>query len=200
MAKILVIYGTTEGQTQKIATAIANTCGAHGLDADVIQAGTFDPNPEGFDGIVVAASVHAGRYQKSVGQWLRAHRSQLALKRTAFVSVCLGVLQHDAKVDAELDAIIHRFIDPIGWQPSVIKVVAGALPYTRYNFFTRWMMKRITAKAGGDTDTSRDYDYTDWNDVQAFAVEFGVAVSTQARPRQLLTPALGAMDARSRAH
>lgn len=30
------------------------------------------------------------------------------------------------------------------------------------------MMKRIAAEATGDTDTSRDYEYTDWNEVEAF--------------------------------
>ena len=28
------------------------------------------------------------------------------------------------------------------------------------------MMKRIVAKAGGDTDTSKDYVYTDWADLE----------------------------------
>ena len=34
------------------------------------------------------------------------------------------------------------------------------------------MMKRIVAKAGGGTDTTRDYEYTDWNDLRVFAHEF----------------------------
>ncbi|MNC94612.1 Protoporphyrinogen IX dehydrogenase [menaquinone] [compost metagenome] len=50
--------------------------------------------------------------------------------------------------------------------------MAGALPYSKYNWVKRWMMRRIVAKAGGDTDTSRDYEYTDWNDLRAFAKEF----------------------------
>jgi menaquinone-dependent protoporphyrinogen oxidase len=33
-------------------------------------------------------------------------------------------------------------------------------------------MRRIVAKTGGATDTSRDYEYTDWNDVRAFGREF----------------------------
>ena len=37
-------------------------------------------------------------------------------------------------------------------------------------------MKRIVAKAGGGTDTTRDYEYTDWNDLRAFALEFLQAV------------------------
>lgn len=33
-------------------------------------------------------------------------------------------------------------------------------------------MKRIAAKAGGETDTSHDYDYTDWADLRAFTHDF----------------------------
>ena len=46
--------------------------------------------------------------------------------------------------------------------------MAGALPYSKYSWWKRWMMRRIVAKAGGDTDTSRDYEYTDWNDLSEF--------------------------------
>jgi menaquinone-dependent protoporphyrinogen IX oxidase len=31
-------------------------------------------------------------------------------------------------------------------------------------------MGRIVARAGGDTDTSRDYEYTDWAALRAFTV------------------------------
>jgi hypothetical protein len=31
---------------------------------------------------------------------------------------------------------------------------------------------RIAAQAGGDTDTSRAYEYTDWNAVARFARQF----------------------------
>jgi menaquinone-dependent protoporphyrinogen oxidase len=33
-------------------------------------------------------------------------------------------------------------------------------------------MRRIAAKHHSDVDTSRDYEYTDWDDVKAFAREF----------------------------
>jgi menaquinone-dependent protoporphyrinogen oxidase len=95
------------------------------------------------------------------------------LSPTAFVSVSLAVLQHgDSKVMADLDAIVTRFLEATAWQPGAIKHVAGALLYTRYNIFKRWIMKRIAAKAGGETDTSHDYDYTDWADLRAFTHDF----------------------------
>ena len=176
MRRILVIYGTSEGHTEMIATAIGNTLITRRFDVDTIQAGTIDPRPAAYDGVIVAASVHRGHYQPAVARWIGARAAELAARPTAFVSVSLGVLQHDRKVAAELNAIIHRFIDPLRWRPTVIKPVAGALLYTKYNVLMRWVMKRIAAKAGGDTDTSRDYDYTDWKDLEAFAAEFGTGV------------------------
>jgi len=180
MNRILVLYGTTDGHTATIAQTIGDTLKAAGFDTDVIQAGTADPRPADYAGIIVAASVQAGGYQKAVGRWLAAHVKEFGSRPTAFVSACLGVLQKDPKVDADLDAIAARFLDAAGWRPTVRKVVAGALLYTQYWFFKRWMMKRIVAKGGGETDTSRDYDYTDWDDVREFARSFGRRVTAAA--------------------
>ena len=170
--KVLVIYGTTEGQTKKIADARAAALASLGAMADVVAAGDHAPAPTGYAGVVVAASVHAGLYQRPVRRWVRAHRDTLTAMPAAFVSVCLGVLQHDEKTRRDLEHILDGFVAESGWRPSVVKHVAGALPYTRYGWLKRLLMRRIVGKAGGDTDTSRDYEYTDWADVRRFADDF----------------------------
>lgn len=172
MFRVLVLYGTSEGHTAMLAKAIGDRLKSQGLHADVIDASTADPAPDVYDGVIVAASVHTGSYQKAVRRWSRAHAAALSGKANAFVSCCLGVLQHDPKVDADLAAIVDRFATETGWRPGLVRTFPGALLYTKYNIVTRWVMKRIAAKAGGDTDTSRDYDYTDWTQVDAFADEF----------------------------
>jgi menaquinone-dependent protoporphyrinogen oxidase len=173
MPRVLILYGTTEGHTRAIARAIAEPLSLSGVNVDVMRADLLEPVVHDYDAIIVAASVHAGRYQKAVQRWVRAHAKEFGARPTAFVSVSLAVLQHgDAAVMADLDAIVKRFLAVTSWQPAVIKHVAGALLYTRYNVFKRWLMKRIAARAGGGTDTARDYDYTDWVDVRAFAEEF----------------------------
>ena len=124
-----------------------------------------------------AASVHEGRFQRPVRRWVRANAPRLTHKPTAFVSVCLGVLQHDRDVQREEQAIVNRFLVETGWRPTMTKSVAGALLYRRYGWIKRWIMKRIVAKAGGDTDTTRNYVYTDWNDLRAFAAQFAGLVT-----------------------
>ena len=180
MTHILVLYGTTHGHTAKIARAIAETLRSQGASADVVEATAKWPQPEHYAAVVVAASVHEGKYQRPVRRWVRANADALNARPTAFVSVCLGVLQQNPQVQQEVAAIMARFLTATGWRPAVTTTVAGALLYTRYNPFIRWAMKRIVRKAGGDTDTSRDYEYTDWADLRAFAEDFGRRVARKA--------------------
>ena len=179
MSRILVFYGTSEGHTAKVALAIGERLLAAGVAADVIQAGTGDPRPSDYDGIVVAGSIHAGGYQWPLVKWLKAHCTELADRPSAFVSVCLGVRSQLAKERDEARAIPRRLAERLGWHPTAITVVAGALPYTRYNILTRWLMKRIVAAAGGDTDTSRDYEYTDWRALRDFTDRFAAVVEPE---------------------
>ncbi len=54
--------------------------------------------------------------------------------------------------------------------------VAGALRYSQYGLLKRVVMRRIAGKESGDTDTSRDYEYTNWDDVAMFARQFSALV------------------------
>jgi menaquinone-dependent protoporphyrinogen oxidase len=62
---------------------------------------------------------------------------------------------------------------------------AGKLAYTQYGVLTRWLMRRIAAREGGPTDTSRDHDLTDWVAVRDFAL----AVAADARRLERSVPA-----------
>ena len=180
MSRVLILYGTTDGHTRLIAESIGDALRIGGVEADVVRAGTADPHPARYDGAIVAASIHAGRYQKAVEHWVRAHARDFGSRPTAFVSVCLSVVNRTPKVIGDLDAIVKRFSKTTGWKPMQIEHVAGALLYTRYNFLKRWVMKRIVKQQGGETDTSKDYEYTDWMKLRGFAEDFRRRVATAA--------------------
>ncbi|MDI5677166.1 protoporphyrinogen oxidase, partial [Salmonella enterica subsp. enterica serovar Anatum] len=50
-------------------------------------------------------------------------------------------------------------------------VIAGALRYPRYRWYDRLMIKLIMKMSGGETDTSKEVVYTDWEQVAHFARE-----------------------------
>jgi menaquinone-dependent protoporphyrinogen oxidase len=182
MSNILILYGSSHGQTAKIARFIGESLCAGGADVRIVDALTETAEADSYDAVIVAASVHAGGYQKAVAKWVSIHRESLNHRPTAFVSVCLGVLERDPAVQRSVAAILDRFLEQAGWRPTMTKSVAGALLYTRYNWLMRLIMKRMAAKAGGDTDTRRDYEYTDWKDVEAFARDFQHVVARDASP------------------
>ena len=115
--RILILYGTTEGHTRKVARTLADALRSEGADVDLRQGRPpNDPRPEDHDAVIVAASVHAGWYQRGVRRWVTAHARGLAGRPTAFVSVCLAVLEHNPKTDATLSAIMTKFFGQTGWQ------------------------------------------------------------------------------------
>ena len=51
------------------------------------------------------------------------------------------------------------------------------------------MMRRAAKRAGGDTDVSRDYEYTDWALVEQFASEFADAITSRGASTEHSTAA-----------
>jgi menaquinone-dependent protoporphyrinogen oxidase len=50
--------------------------------------------------------------------------------------------------------------------------------YSKYNWFIRFVMKRIARRAGASTDTSRDHEFTDWVALDRFVNEFAALVKS----------------------
>jgi menaquinone-dependent protoporphyrinogen oxidase len=170
VARILVVYATTDGQTAKVARELGVRLREGGHDAEVRIAARDLDGPEDYAGVIVAASLHARHYQSSVRDWVRRHAAALGRTPSAFVCVCLTV--RDPAGAPGLAKVNAAFFQDCGWTPASVKPVAGALLYRQYGWLKRWMMKRIVASKGGDTDTSRNYEYTDWADVRRFADDF----------------------------
>ena len=178
MTSILVLYGTSEGQTATITERMAAVIEAIGHDVALINA-THRPTGfalEDYDAAVLASSIHMGSHQESIAAFVDEHLDALNAMPTAFVSVSLSAAG-DEEGQAAAEAMIHEFLDETGYDPDRTLSVAGALKYSEYGFIKRFMMKRIAREEGGDTDTSRDYEYTDWDSVEAFAAEFASSLT-----------------------
>jgi menaquinone-dependent protoporphyrinogen oxidase len=185
----LVLFGSTDGHTAKIAGVIADILRAEGCSADVLDArDAAFTSPDRYDAVVIAASLHAGGYQPAVSRWTRAHAAMLSVRPSAFVSVCLGVLEHREETDRDLDRRLRSFFSDTRWAPSRWTIVAGALPWTRYGWLKKRAMRRIVRKTTGDIDFTRDFEYTDWNAVRAFAKDFA-ETNGLTEPRMALQPA-----------
>ncbi len=86
MSSFLVVYGTGEGQTAKIAERIVATISERGHKARAID---VRDRPELFtleeyDAVVVGASIHVGKHQDEVRDFVTDNRDVLSGMPTAF--------------------------------------------------------------------------------------------------------------------
>ena len=177
MASILLAYATNEGQTGKIAGSIADTLEELGHAVTTVDvAGNGHDIPAEYDAAILGASIHAGKHQTDLGDFARQNRDTLAARPGGFFQVCLSAASSDEARRSEVDDYLENFVTRTEWDPDLTATFAGAIRYSAYGFLKRMMMKRIARDATGDTDTERDYEYTDWEQVEAFAREFASLV------------------------
>ena len=183
MSKILIAYGTSEGQTAKIAEQLAGFILAQGHDTVTADIARGAPAPAGYQAVIVGASVHKGKHQRWVVDYVRRNRPALERLPSAFFSVSLAIQDGTEKGRREAEGYVETFVKETGWDPDKVGLFAGALVYTKYNFLLRWVMRRIARSRGSrDLDTGRDYVYTDPDAVKRFAEEFLTSVAP-AEPR-----------------
>ena len=164
MARILVLYATAEGQTGRIAAHMAARLRSAGHGVDLQETRTEIPSPElgGYDAVMVGASVHYGHHPAHLRRLLRHQQPALSSRPSAFFSVSLSVQEKYALT----------LLRQVAWRPDRLANFAGALKYSRYGRLKRLVVRAFAAIGGHDTDTSRDYEYTDWNSVSRFADAF----------------------------
>jgi menaquinone-dependent protoporphyrinogen oxidase len=124
-----------------------------------------------YSGAILAASVHRQKHEPEIERFVNDHLNDLEQIPTAFLSVSLSEAgaedttapsERREKATGDAQEMIQTFLSDTGWHPTRTQAVAGALMYSKYNFLLRLVMKRIARQAGADTDSSKDYEYTDW--------------------------------------
>jgi menaquinone-dependent protoporphyrinogen oxidase len=177
MSEILIAFASRHGHTGAIARRIASTLRAAGHRVSVFDdLAAADPCPRAFDLVIAGASIHSGAYEHEMVAWARRHAITLNRVPSAFFSVCLTVADDTDESRAAAHDYLDEFEELTGWTPRIRTTFAGALQYRRYDVLTRLMMRVLMKRAGHPTDTRRDYDYTDWDAVDAFARKCAEAV------------------------
>ena len=176
--KILVLYGSIEGQTAKIAERLAEIIRSRGHQVTTQSGEQLPANfpLKNFDAAIIGGSIHIGKYPAYLKRFVTTHRDWLNTVPSAFFTVCMAVHSQHEKSREEAARYGECFVTETGWQPRLLNTFAGAVKYTRYNLVTRFIMKWIAKREGGSTDTSRDHEYTDWEAVERFAENFLVEI------------------------
>ena len=181
--RVLICYGTTEGQTRKIARACADTLVDAGHSVELLDTESAGDLQIGrFDACLLAASVHAGRYQSDFVSICARHHADIAEKPNLFLSVSLAAAGDDAEDWKVLEQGVKRFSADTGWYPAQVEHIAGAFRFSEYDFFKYWAMRWIASVKGDAAPRGEDIEYTDWEALKALVLGWAGAVDTRARP------------------
>jgi menaquinone-dependent protoporphyrinogen oxidase len=187
MKSILVVYATREGHTRHVAEHVAAALRLRDLPSTVVDAAHL---PAGFSldryaAAVLAASVHVGKHEREMVNFVKTYRAELDRLPTAFLSVSMAegtaedptvtAAQH-AQAVAEVQEAIGVFRAETGWNPSRLLPVGGALLYRQYGVIKRFLIRMIAKNKGAPTDTSRDWVLTDWEALDQFVGEIAAGL------------------------
>lgn len=161
--KVLIGYATSDGQTRKISRRIADHLVDNGHSIELAQLKDIEGIDLGrFDGVIIAASIHAGHYQAALSDFAESKASELRRVPSLFLSVSLAAAGHDADDWRSLEQILDDFEAASAWTPGRVEQVAGAYRPSQYDIFRRFIMRRIIAAKDPGADLAEDKEYTDW--------------------------------------
>lgn len=183
--KILILYGTTEGQTRKVAQFVADQLQVLGDAVTLVDAANdvASVNVRDFDAVIVAASLHAGVYQGPVIHFARANHAWLNLMPTAFLSVSLSAAGNELEDLKGIADCADRFKAETNWTTPEVHHVAGAFRFAEYDFFKRWVMKLIAWERNVKVEPGKNLELTNWEALST-TVDAIRARFADAKPRK----------------
>jgi menaquinone-dependent protoporphyrinogen oxidase len=168
MAKVLLLYSTTDGHTVEICKRLASVIETAGdtVDIENLKDG---PTLEGreFDKIVIGASIRYGKHQALVYEFIKDNQSTLEAHPNALFSVNV-VARKPEKNTPETNPYLQKFLRQIDWQPQNLGVFAGRIDYPSLGPFDRTMIRFIMWMTKGPTDPTAVVEFTDWDKVDEF--------------------------------
>lgn len=168
MAKVLILYSTTDGHTIEICRRIKQTVEAQG---NSVQLKDLKEGPEllpgTFDKVVIGASIRYGKHQPLVAEFINDNQTTLEAYPNAFFSVNV-VARKAEKNRPETNPYLQKFLKKISWQPQQLGVFAGKIDYPSLGFVDKQMIRLIMWITKGPTDPNATVEFTDWHKVEEF--------------------------------
>jgi menaquinone-dependent protoporphyrinogen oxidase len=167
--RILIAYSTIDGHTATIARTLSEHLSRDGHAVEVIQIGTeASRSLDRFSVVIVGGSIRYGHHSPQLVEFVTRNQEALSKTTGAFFSVN-AVARKPNKRQADTNPYVRKFLRSCPWKPDHVEVFAGRINYPQYRFIDRQVIRLIMWITGGPTDPTSVTDFTDWEQVKAFA-------------------------------
>ncbi len=158
--RVLLVYGTTEGQTRKIAQFCADHLAKTDHQTQLLDSRQRMSDAEigEFDCVILAGSVHQRQHQESLVNFVVAHRKQLQEPPSLLVSVSLSIAFEGGEKEAQ--KYVDDFVEDTGFKPTAQALVAGALKFEQYDYYMNQIVEFVVLQ--DRSSITEDQEFTDW--------------------------------------
>ena len=172
MSKILFLYSSTDGHTERISRLMMQQFSLTNNKVDLIDCNLMPKiNFSDYDKFLLGASIRYGNYNKNIPKFINHNLAEIQKLKNGFFTVN-AVERKPDKQTPDTNPYVSKFLRLSSWQPNKIGVFAGKIDYPKYRFFDKHIIKFIMYITGGPTDTSKSYEFTDWDAVKKFTEDF----------------------------
>jgi menaquinone-dependent protoporphyrinogen oxidase len=141
--RVLVIYTTSHGTSEKVANQIIDAIYAEHKQVCNLKKNKV-PNLKEFDTIIIGSSIHAGTIPKKMKKFCERNREELLKKR-------LGLyLCHMYEDEAASDQFKNAFPESLRDHAFASGLFGGEFLFEKMNFFEKLIVKRVV----GVTETT----------------------------------------------
>ena len=168
--RVLFLYSTVDGHTLHICEHMAKVMQGLGCETSIhpLEA-QAQLDLTSFSRIVLGASIRYGHHRPNVASFIAAHQLTLSSRPSAFFSVNV-VARKPNKNTPQTNPYARKLLQSLDWKPQLAGVFAGKLDYPRYGWFDRMMIRFIMWVTHGPTDPTAVVEFTDWAQVESFAL------------------------------
>ena len=160
---LLIIYGSVEGQTAKIARFIEKLAIEKGEDVHVFD--THSQNSAAdfleVDSVILAASVHERRHPERFEVFVASEQAALERRRTLMISVSMNAAFPEGRAEAQdhLDEMKMR----TELDPDAEMLVAGAIKSRHYDYYATQVLKHVILRGRNYDPALQEQEFTDWD-------------------------------------
>jgi len=161
---------SADGHSIKVAQAILRRLGLP-EDAFIrLKAKAPPPHLRADRPVLLVAPVRYGVHMPEADAVLAAYAAMHDKPRFAFASVNLSARKPERR-SAATNNYVRKALEKHKITPDLTYAIPGKLEYPKYSFRDRLLIRMIMWMAKGPTKGTEVIEYTDWDDVDAFADE-----------------------------
>jgi menaquinone-dependent protoporphyrinogen oxidase len=169
--KVLIIYATVEGQTEKVSRFVVDDIKKQGHEAVLINVeDTSDFSFDRVDAVILAASVHQRRHPRKFEAFLQAYQTELKKMQTLLLSVSLNAAFPEGLEEAGEYVVEMKM--RTGLETSRELLVAGAIRTDQYDYFAMQVVRHVVLRGQDFDHRSGEHEFTDWDAVSLEVSEF----------------------------